>query len=206
MTDELVKYNPAEEEIINLTTQAEVLLKSGFLPVAFNTVAKIVAVGLAAKEMGIGLQQAVRSMHVVSGKVGLSTGLMLGLAYRRVPGFALRVVKSDNEECTVEVERKGGSKATVTFTMKDAIRAGLIGNEVWRKYPADMLFNRAASRALRIIAPDAIGGAYTTEEVTAMEGAASESATPLVGSNTLQLPVVNESVAPIVETEVISEG
>lgn len=172
------KLATAYPEMATKIRQAQILLKAGLLPSHFNTVAKVLSVGMAADEMGIGTQQAARSMYVIDGKVGLSTNLLLGLAFKKVAGFWIKLVESTTEKCTVTLGRSGGSEATVSFTMADAMKAGLNAFPksgrpgAWQKYPQDMLLNRAISKGLRIIAPDATMGMHSDEEVRSLEAPA----------------------------------
>jgi hypothetical protein len=92
-----------------------------------------------------------------------------------------------DERCTVvAVRRDTGETAVVTWTLQDAVRAGLLRpgrgadegklvarsdkNEVlpWEAYTRDMLYNRAADRASKQIAPEVAYGLYTAEEIETM--------------------------------------
>lgn len=148
-----------------LRQQAEILVKSGFLPPDLNTAEKVIAVLLTGREIGVPPMQAVRGIHVVNGRPSLSAELMLALGYQNIPGFRFKIDRSTNDIAVVTASRPGHDPVTITFTIGDAERAGLHQGANWRKYPAAMLRARATSAVLRIIAPDAIRGFYTPEEM-----------------------------------------
>jgi hypothetical protein len=53
----------------------------------------------------------------------------------------------------------------VSWTIKDAERAGLTSNPTWRKFPRQMLKARCISEAVRAIYPGVLSGLYAPEEV-----------------------------------------
>ena len=69
---------------------------------------------------------------------------MASLVYRHHGDGALKVVQTNERLCTVEYRRRGWTESqSYSFSIEDAMRAGLLGSNVWQKYPAAML--RAAS-------------------------------------------------------------
>jgi hypothetical protein len=54
----------------------------------------------------------------------------------------------------------------VSWTIKDAERAGLTGNPTWKKFPRQMLKARCISEAVRGIFPGVLSGLYAPEEVS----------------------------------------
>lgn len=144
---------------------ASKLVESGFLPPDLNTPAKALAVILAGRELGVPPMQAIRGIHVVNGRPSLSAELMLALAYQNIPGFEFSIDITTDQLCKVTGTRPGRKPVTITFNMTDANRAGLAGGNNWKKYPQAMLRARAISALMRIVAPDAIRGIYTPEEL-----------------------------------------
>ena len=155
--------------------QCVAFISSGFLPDHIwkgcdkNTaIAKALTIAQKGKELGIPPLQAFSSITVIKGKPCLSAELMLALCFQRVRGFSASFVTPPDKaatECTVIMKRQGGLPQHFKFTMDDAKNAGLLGNDVWRKYPAAMLRARVTSAACRAVAPDAIMGCYTPEEL-----------------------------------------
>ena len=162
------KMTVRETQLINfpaMMEEAKVLIASGFLPVAIKTPAQAVAIILAGRELGIPTMQALRQINVIQGKPTMAAELMLALAYQRIPNFRYAVIKSTTEECVCQFERPGHKPYQHRFTMADAKSLGLASKDNWRKQPATMLRWRCVSSGLRLVAPDAIAGVYTPEEI-----------------------------------------
>ncbi len=143
--------------------QAQVLVKSGILPVEIKTPEAAVAIMLMGRELNIPPMQAFRGIYVVKGKPTLSAQLMGALIFRA--GHSYSIDTSTNTECRITFKRKTGETYTHTFTMADAAAAGLAGTGTWKEYPKAMLFSRCMSAGARAFMPDVIAGMYTPEEL-----------------------------------------
>lgn len=146
--------------------QADVLVKSGFLPASIKTPQQAIAIIMAGYELGIQPWQALTTINVIQGKPSISPQLMLALIQRsgQVEDIA---IDGDENMCTVSMKRKGQSVHTETFTMEDAVRMQLAGKDNWKKQPGTMLKWRAVAACARVVFPDAILGLYTPEEMGA---------------------------------------
>lgn len=140
------------------------LIKTGFLPSGIKTPQQAVAIILTGRELGIPTMQALRQINVIQGKPTVPPELMLALAYQRIPGFSATVLESTTTICRMRFKR-GEAVFDSSFSMEDAKRMGLAGKDNWLKQPATMLRWRCIAQGLRLIAPDATGGIYTTEEM-----------------------------------------
>ncbi|MFC5268419.1 hypothetical protein ACFPJ1_40470 [Kribbella qitaiheensis] len=110
---------------------------------------------------------AITGIHVIEGKPSASAALISALVRRaghrlRVTGNDQRavaqIVRSDDPEFTFESE----------WTLDRAKAAGLVGKDVWKKYPAAMLKARAISEVARDACEEALSGMhYTPEELGA---------------------------------------
>jgi hypothetical protein len=147
--------------------QAEVLVRTGFLPREIQTAERALAVILKGRELRIPPMHALASIAIVSGKPVCSAELMLALAYRDHGDDAVRFEESTPERCVVSYKRRSWTeRQSYAFTIEDAARAGLTeGN--WRKYPQAMLRARCMSAVARLAFPDSIAGMYTPEELGA---------------------------------------
>lgn len=128
--------------------------------------AGIFAIVQKAKSLGINPLEALNgSLYYVQGKVGMSTEMMASLI-RQQGHSIIKDPKSDNTICILHGRRKdNGDTWTVSFSMQDAQKAGLAKN-MYDKYPATMLYNRACSTLARQLFPDIIKGTgYTLEEL-----------------------------------------
>lgn len=142
--------------------------KARLLPRDVTPEAAIVAAATGA-ELGIKPFQAIRTIDVIDGRATLRAQTMLGLAYKRLPGFDYSVTRWDLNGCKVKGRRsKEHSEIEVEFTREDGKRAGLLGKKNWAKHPRQMLWNRAVAMLLRAVAPDVFAGIYDPDEAEDM--------------------------------------
>lgn len=146
-----------------MLAQADVLVKSGLLPVEIKSPAAAVAIMLTGRELGIPPMQAFRSIYVVKGKPTLSAQLMGALILRA--GHTYKIMESSNTRCEIEFTRRNGQAYRHEFTMDDAKRAGLANSATWQAYPKALLFSRCMSAGARVAMPDVLAGMYTPEEL-----------------------------------------
>lgn len=124
----------------------------------------VLAILLYGQDLGLSPMQAVQGIYVVNGRPSLASQTWLALA--RKQGHRVEVKEHTAERCTVIVERGDtGERHTSTFEIGDAQKAGLLGKDVWKQYPRNMLLARAVSNAMRFIAPEIALGFYTPDEV-----------------------------------------
>ncbi len=169
MAVDLVNIKTGEVDMTAWTVmrqQAEVLVKSGFLPVAINTPEKALAIMQKGKELGIPAMEAMSSINVIQGKPSVSPQLMLALA-RRTKELENFSIDKNDRQATVKVKRKGQDEVTTIFTIEQATQMGLASKDNWKKMPGIMLQWRAIAENLRITFPDAISGLYTYDEMGA---------------------------------------
>lgn len=104
--------------------------------------------------------------HVVKGNVVMKADVMVGIAKGHPACKYFVCTETTTQAATYETLRAGSPKAeSVTFTMEDARRAGVLSNGTWKKYPAQMLRARASSALVRMVYPDVIAGIYTADEM-----------------------------------------
>lgn len=157
---------PSWQEFQGLVQMGDALVKTKFLPAHIVTGQQAAAIMLKGRELGIPPMEAFSSITVIKGKPTISSELMLALIYRNVPGSVVNFVEMTSTRCEVEASRPGGKPNRFSFTIEDAKRAALLSNDVWAKYPRDMLKARTISQMARSLFPDAIRGAsYTPEEL-----------------------------------------
>lgn len=126
--------------------------------------AKIFMVLLAARELGVSPMLALNGgIWNINGKIEISARLMNGLIRRA--GHSIQIITSNDNVCTLIGKRSDGDSFECTFSMEDATKAGLASGNVWKKYPADMLYNRCMSRLARRLFSDVIGNSYVEGEI-----------------------------------------
>lgn len=165
MSTELV-MNPVTWKLVR--EQADVLFKSGFLPLGVKSPEAAVAIMMKGNEIGFKPMQAFAHIHVINGKTGLSAEGMLALIHLKCPKAKILFQQLDNEVCRIAANRPGELATIFTFLIEDAKRAGLLGKPGgnWEKYPRAMLRSRCISEMARTLFPDIITGfSYTPEEL-----------------------------------------
>jgi len=129
--------------------------------------ADVLFVIFAGESLGLNPATALMNIYNVNGMPAMKADLKLALA-KKHPEYAGCTIKSDANQCTVEMKRKlpSGEIETIvsTFTMQDAARAGLLKKDNWQKYPARMLKARAVSYAVNDLFPDVFFGLLSKEE------------------------------------------
>jgi len=128
------------------------------------------------RELGVPPMQALQTMAVINGRIGMESKLLLGLAKRA--GYEMDIIKSTNKECEINFITPKGKEHKVTFSMDEAIQLGSATKysgeikDAYKKQPANMLLQRAISKAVRRFAPEALlddgkgMGMYSIEELS----------------------------------------
>ena len=133
-------------------------------------------------------------INIIQGKPSLSARVMNQLIRRA--GHSMSV-EHQPDACIIKGKRKDtGDEAVVSFTMEDAVAAGLANKDNWKKHKADMLFSRALSRIARQLFPDCIEGAYVEGEIESNDS-------PSVSNVTINLPPVEEPLVSEDQLEII---
>ncbi len=115
-------------------------------------------------EVGLSPMTALQRIVVINGKPTLDAQGMAALI--RGAGHSI-MGETSNESATVNGKRAdNGDTMSVTFTIEDARRAGLVKNGPWTQYPSSMLWARAVSKLARELFPDVLMGmSYIPEEI-----------------------------------------
>lgn len=146
-------------------SMAQVFAESGLFADT-KDMAKAVVKIMAGRELGIGPIASLRGLDVINGKIVLNAGLIAALI-KRSGHYDYRVQEHSDKVCRLRFLCDGQPvEPIVTFTLEDAARAGLSSKDIWKKYPRNMLFNRAISNGAKLHCPDIFSGAvYTFEEL-----------------------------------------
>lgn len=143
-------------------------MNSGMLPYTIKSPEQAVTIAKMGQELGMGMMQSFRSIHIIQGTPTMSANLMLGVCFRHVPTFDYKVIARTETRCALQGRRSPAhSWVDVEYTMADADRAGDTkkkGNN-YARIPKDMLFARCAARLARMICPDTLSGLYDPSEV-----------------------------------------
>ena len=117
-------------------------------------------------ELGLSPMQALRGIYVLNGKPALYADAMIAVVLQSPACEYFLLTASTDAIATYETKRKGAPKpTTMSFTLEEAKRAGLLRNPTWGAYPAAMLRARAATALARVVYPDVCAGLYDPEEL-----------------------------------------
>ena len=152
---------------------ASVLVKSGLIPQGLNTPEKVCVALQWGHELGLSPMVAVNNVAVINGKPTLSADIMAAVAKRAPEYGGIEWIKNTDTEAECKITRilANGKTESITsrFTIDDAVKAGLAGRDVWKKYPKRMLKHRCLSYGLKDMFPDILAGLYTPEEMESVE-------------------------------------
>ena len=149
---------------------AEILAASNLLPAAFRKQpANVLLAAQLGEALGIPTIQAINSIHVIEGKPSAGADLIASIVRRA--GHKLRIVErpsADGPVVTAKLIRADDPdfEFVAVWDTAKARQAGLLGKENWKKYPGQMMRNRAVMEVCRQGASDAMFGVnYDPEEL-----------------------------------------
>lgn len=163
-------YIPTPQDWQAMVAWGRDAIRSGMLPSSIRNPEAAAIIILKGRELGLPFMTAVSHIHVINGKPTMSAELINSLARRNLPGLVINILKSDDSECEIEFIRpeKNAKPFVQRFTRADAEKAKLANKDVWKSFPAAMLFSRAMTAGLRKVCPEALMGiSYTPEELGA---------------------------------------
>jgi len=183
-TSDLVRTEGTEEmptEIVDMTIQADpafakyeiakriahTLACSNLVPIDYvgrpNDV--FVAINMGA-ELGMEPFQAIQSIAVIEGKPCLYGDGLIGVV-RASPKclWIEEKISDDGKTATCTTQREGDpNPVTASYSMDDAVQAGISTKFNWKKHPKRMLQMRARAYCLRDAYPDLLKGLGVVEE------------------------------------------
>ena len=162
MTHGIALREVSVDDSLKLQKVGAGLHQSGLYP-QFKNAQSCYAVVQYGYELGLGPMTSLQNINLIQGKPAANGQTMLSLAMSR--GVTFKVEEETTESCTILFKR-GKMEYRATFTHEDAKRAGLTGKDNWKKWPTEMLYWRAVAKGVRRIAPDAVMGLYTPDELT----------------------------------------
>ena len=153
-------------EDLDIQSLGQVMAQSGFFRDTREAAQAIVKIQ-AGKELGFGPVASMTGIFIIEGRVSVSASIM-GAAVQRSGRYNFRVMSHTETECVIEFTERDKVIGVSAFRLGDAIKAGIGGKDVWKKYPRNMLFARAMSNGVRWFCPSIFGGPlYTPEELDA---------------------------------------
>src|SRR5947209_3718671 len=163
---------------------AELMSKSDLVPKDFKDKPGNILVAIQKGfEVGLSPMAALETIAVINGRASLWGDGLLGIVQGSAVYESIDESQSSEKAGVCTVKRKGEPPYTVTFTLEDAKRAGLLGKAgPWTQYTKRMLQLRARGFALRDKFADVLKGLIAAEEafdtVTAQIATADEPPSP----------------------------
>ncbi len=156
--------NPVRWEMMNKI--ASTFMQSGALPSTIKNAPQLIMVMQAGFEAGLQPIESLNSFYFVNGKISMFGEMVI--AQVRKAGHKVGWGICNAETATVTITRGDtGESLTNTFTMQMAKDRGMDRNDVYRKFPENMLKYRVFGMTARFICPEALHGVPIKEE---MEG------------------------------------
>jgi len=137
------------------------IVKSGLF--GYKSAEQVMTMMAVCESEGLHPAQAMTQYHVIQGKPALKADALLTRFHNAGGRHEFTVFEHD--KVTGRFTHPQGGTVEVTWTMKDAARAGLTNKEVWRQYPRAMLKARVIGEGVRAVYPGAANGVLTYEEV-----------------------------------------
>jgi len=159
------------------------------LPSHIKDVGEATALILAGAELGMPPMVALRSFHLVEGRVCMAADAQLATILRAGCRAAWRHSTADLAE--VEIQRPGHEPYVARYTKDMAVRAGLWGRKTWQAHPEAMLRARAITSGIRAYCPDLLSGIYSPDE--AADAIAVEVVRPVAAQPTAATPPLARS-------------
>ena len=157
----VIKFQEQKQELDYFKNLASIASKGGTSNMTPDTLMNIM---LTAKDLGISPMKAINGgFYVVNGKISMSTALMADRI--RKDGHSIKIPEWTSQKCVIiGVRKDNGDSVKFEFTIEDAQLAGLTGSPTWKKFPKQMLYNRAMSTLARTLFSDVVGNAYSEDE------------------------------------------
>lgn len=161
MNTKMVKFEEKKQEMDYFRALAAVASKGGTSNMPVDVLMNIM---LTAKDLGISPMKAINGgFYVVNGKIGMSTALMADRI--RKEGHSIKIPEWTSQKCVIiGVRKDNGDSIKFEYTIEDAQLAGLTNSPTWKKFPKQMLYNRAMSTIARTLFSDVVGNAYSEDE------------------------------------------
>lgn len=142
---------------------------------------------MAGLELGLAPMASLRGLHVVKGKPILSADTMVALVLGSGLAEYFTCIEEDANHVIYETKRRGSPAQKCTWSMEDAKRAGLDGDN-WRKYPRAMLKARCKAMLARDVFPDVLAGCYDESERDEVERAPRSAPTNAIDADFVDVP------------------
>lgn len=181
--NDLTRSAPALIPYADIERMGVTIAKSGLFGV--KTPEQAIALMLIAQAEGLHPAIAARDYHVIQGRPCLRADAML--ARFQASGGKVEWKRYDDEVVTGIFSHPIGGSVEITWSTETAKRAGLVGRDVWKQFPRQMLRARCISEGIRTVFPGVIGGMLAPEEVQDLPAASNGEPAPIPRQRTAAL-------------------
>ena len=154
----ITEQKPEEAEWDRVLRFAQFAAASGLYP--DQTDMELAQKALVGTALGLSIATSFQALQKIRQGINIPAEVQRALARRA--GYRIRQVELTYEVCTLQliVDATGQLVGETTYTLEDASKAKLLGNEVWSKYRKSMLFARATTDLISRFAPECLFFAY----------------------------------------------
>lgn len=145
---------------------AQVFFESGIFKNVKSAAQAMVKI-IAGREQGLAPIQSMSSVFIFDDKICYFTKVFLA-KIKKSKIYDYKVKESNDKSCAIDFYRESKLLGTTTYTYQDAIKAGLVNRDVWKKYPQLMLYYRASSNGIKMFMPEILDGANIYEDFDAV--------------------------------------
>jgi hypothetical protein len=149
-------------------------------------VEQVIALMLMAEAEGRHVASAMQDYTVINGRPSLKAEAMLA-RFQNAGGKVRWTCLTDDRVAAI-FAHPSCDPIEIDWDMTRARQAGIGGNQMWKKYPRQMLRARVISEGVRTVYPGALGGVYATEEVADFSPSTARDAAPYVPNGNLAAP------------------
>lgn len=162
-TSAVMRQKPAEYSLDEMQLMAKVMAQSRMLP-GWDSPEKILTLMLLSRDEGTNVTSCVLRYDNIGGRISKRASAMLD-DFIKYGGKIRWSETSEKRAAAIFVDTNGVEHPEIEYTFNEAAKAGLVGKDNWKKYPADMLRSRLIARAMRMVCPQATGLYSATEEL-----------------------------------------
>ncbi|WP_394161658.1 hypothetical protein [Galactobacter valiniphilus] len=164
-TDTTMSLSGWASEMAHAFQIASTICQTSFVPQHFrNKPEETASAILYGSTLGIPPMVAPKNIYVVHGTPALYAKMKAGVAISK--GHEIERVSATMERVEFRCRRRGSNSwQTVVWDIDRATLAGYTSNDQYRKNPIGMLTAKCQSEAAELVAPDALAGLVTVEEM-----------------------------------------
>lgn len=188
--------------LADLKELAAVYIESGQFPDLKNVAQAVIKIK-AGEDLGFSPHVSIAGIHFFQGRAVIGANLLASLI-KDSGKYEYKVLQHDAKVCSIQMMQLWAGEwrnmgVPVTYTFQDATNAGLTSKDVWKKFPADMLFAAVIRQACRRYCADVLRGTPTLDHYADEEASIDETA------------ITEQRSAPeqsdnVVDSEVVIDG